>query len=124
MIQKCMLLMDSDGYSNVIRQVLMNDLNVSTLAGTGDQGYVDGSCENAQFLYPTGTILDTETNSIYACDYVNNVIRLIQLSPCAVSTFAGSSAYGHLDGIGTAAQFCGPWGIAIDYLNKLLYVTE
>ena len=83
---------------------------VSTFAGTGTNGYANGSSSTATFANPQGVAVDVNGN-VYVADG-NNVIR--KIAGGTVSTFAGSGATGSADGTGTAATFSGPTGIALD----------
>jgi uncharacterized protein affecting Mg2+/Co2+ transport len=94
---------------------------VSTLAGSGTIGDTDATGAGASFNYPTGVALDTDGN-VYVSDGSNHKIRKITSSG-EVSTFAGSGTIGASDGIGTAASFYGPNGIAIDASGNL-YVAD
>ena len=49
---------------------------VSTLAGNGSVGYMDGNSNLAQFNLPSGITLDKEEN-IIICDCGNDKIRKI-----------------------------------------------
>ncbi len=94
---------------------------VSTLAGTGFAGNVDGSSINASFNHPTGVAVD-KLGNVYVVDQDNNSIRKIN-SKGVVSTFAGSSIAGFKDGNGKQAAFDNPQGIAID-ANNNLYIAD
>ena len=50
------------------------DRVVSTLAGSGVQGFADGTA--AQFSYPTGVAVDS-AGTVYVADYNNHRIRKI-----------------------------------------------
>ncbi len=95
---------------------------VSTYAGTGASGYVDGTGGTAQFNYPTDAAFDTSGN-LYVADYSNHMIR--KISPeGVVSTLAGSAgASGFADGTGSAATFNTPSGIAVDQSGHV-YVAD
>jgi sugar lactone lactonase YvrE len=67
----------SDYRNHVIRQVSA-DGHVSTLAGTGRMGFLDGSLDTARFDYPFGLALDSKGN-LYVADEFNNRIRKIFL---------------------------------------------
>lgn len=90
---------------------------VSTIAGNGIAGYVDGNSSSARFSSPQAITLDREGN-LYVADYSNQRIRKITPSGI-VSTVAGSSR-GYQDGVGSQAQFNGPIAIAIDDAGNLL----
>jgi len=93
---------------------------VSTFAGTGSAGHADGTGTEAQFNYPTGVAVDSSGN-VYVGDLDNHRIR--KITPAGVvSTLAGSTE-GFADGIGTEAQFQGPFGVAVDSSGNV-YVTD
>ncbi len=60
---------------------------VSTLAGTGDDGHVDGPGDTAQFHSPHGVAV-AENGEIFVADYENDMIRKIALDG-TVSTVIG-----------------------------------
>ena len=97
---------------------------VTTLAG-GTQGYADDATgTNAQFDGPSSLAVSGTT--LYVADYDNHRIRAIDLASTnkTVSTIAGSGTPGHADGVGAAAQFNGPSGLAVSEDKKTLYVAD
>lgn len=93
---------------------------VSTLAGSGTRGYVDGTGAAAQFDSPQGITVDA-SGVLYVTDGSNRVRRISQSG--TVSTLAGAGTMGNADGLGTAAQFRQPQGIAVDAFGTL-YVVD
>lgn len=68
----------ADINNNSVRMVTSSGL-VTTIAGNGKQGYVDGIGKNAEFYYPSGIAFTTSGNNniLYVSDFYNNVIRRI-----------------------------------------------
>jgi secreted PhoX family phosphatase len=94
---------------------------VSTLAGNGNPGYLDGPDSLAQFNSPIALALDTQGN-VYVVDLQNYAIR--KITPTGqVSTFAGNGNEGYINGPGATAEFQSPNGIAVDMQGNV-YVSE
>jgi len=112
----------ADTYNYVIRKVTSGGV-VTTLAGAlGLSGSADGIGSAARFFAPSGVAVDASGN-IYVADNGNSTIRKVTPSG-AVATLAGSPGMsGTSDGIGSAARFCFPYGIAIDASGNL-YVAD
>jgi len=107
------------GEANRIR-VVQPDGAVSTLAG-GKEGFVDGLGAAAAFNTPSAIVLD-HLGNLYVADTGNHAIRRIAPDG-AVTTLAGNGSPGYVDGIGRAAQFNGPVGIAVDDAG-IVYVAD
>jgi sugar lactone lactonase YvrE len=115
----------TDTGNQTIRKITP-DGKVSTLAGTAlVAGSADGTGPAAVFNGPTGIAVDRAGN-LYVTDTFNNTIRKITAAG-VVTTLAGNErhfgAAGSSDGIGTAALFNAPRGIAIDRAG-LVYVAD
>jgi sugar lactone lactonase YvrE len=111
---------DSENY--IVRMITPAGV-VSTLAGTaGVSGSMDGTGPAAQFGYLTGITVD-ESGNVFVSDLSNYTIR--KITPAGVvTTFAGTTGVpGSLDGIGTAAMFLLPEGLAVDG-NGNLFVGD
>jgi sugar lactone lactonase YvrE len=96
---------------------------VTTIAGTaGVQGSADGTGSAAQFDNPSAVAASPDGN-LYVADMSNNTIR--RVSPEGlVTTMAGTPGVkGSADGMGAAAQFFIPEGIAVDG-SGLIYVVD
>ena len=97
---------------------------VTTLAG-GTQGYVDHATgTTARFDGPS--YLAVSGTTLYVADYDNHRIRAINLASTnkTVSTIAGSGTPGYANGVGVAARFNGPSGLAVSEDEKTLYVAD
>lgn len=93
---------------------------VSTLAGSGVQGTVDGTGTAALFYGPRG--ITTDGSNLYVTDRFNHKIRKIVIANGVVTTLAGSGTVGTVDGTGTVASFSAPSGLTTDGTN--LYVAD
>lgn len=94
---------------------------VSTVAGNGTRGSSNGTGTAASFGDLRDITIDSDDN-LYVTDYFYHTIR--KITPLGVtSTIAGNGSSGFVDGIGTAARFAGPSGIAYGSNGKL-YVTD
>ncbi len=86
---------------------------ISTYAGVGFQGYGgDGGAATAAMLNQPYLIATDGNGNLYACDFGNNVIRMINNSGI-ISTFAGNNIQGFSGDGGQAisAEFNGPTAI-------------
>ena len=85
---------------------------VSTLAGNGTAGFIDGSAAAAMFNNPQGVAVGPN-GLVYVADTANNRIRRIA-SDGTVTTLAGDGIPGLQNGAGNQARFNAPQGIAVD----------
>ena len=109
-----------DSNNHRIRKITSEGV-VSTIAGNSWRGHHDATGTAAQFKGPFGVAVDSSGN-LYVADAFNNRIRKIT-SEGVVSTLAGNSWWGHQDATGTAAQFKGPFGVAVDSSGNV-YVAD
>ena len=123
----------ADSGTSTIRQLTQSEGNwtVTTLAGQAfSQGSTDATGTMARFYQPSSLAVDNAGN-IYVADTVNNIIRKITPTPGApgvtnwvVTTLAGTAGnYGYADGMGSAAQFNTPYGVAVDETGAV-YVAD
>jgi serine/threonine protein kinase, bacterial len=110
----------ADDGNNLIREISPNG-TVTTIAGSGAAGFVNGNGTTASFNAPQGIALDA-TGNIYVADYGNNLIRKIDAGG-TVTTFAGNGNQGQADSTGTAASFYKPAALTVDALGNV-YVAD
>jgi hypothetical protein len=116
--------------NNAIRQItpIGNDWVTTTIAGVhmlNNMGTNDGPGSLAMFDWPTSIALDSSHN-LFVTDYENYTIRkLVKTgSEWIVSTIGGAPGQrGTADGVGSAARFGKPWGIATDRAGNL-YIAD
>ncbi len=111
----------ADYWNRRVRKVHPTTGVVTTLAGSGSPGYVDGVGAAASFN-SARSIAVGEGGQLFVTDD-NRTIRRIDRSTGAVTTVAGSvSNYGLIDGVGTAAGFLSPTQLAGDGAGNLYIV--
>ena len=115
----------ADTYNQRIRKITSAGVVTTFVGGgptgPGNGGLVDGSGTAARFNAPAGMAFDGSGN-LYVADEGNNVIR--KITPAGVvTTYAGNSSTGHLDGSALTAEFAAPRGLAIDGTGNL-FVAE
>ncbi len=96
------------------------DGTVSTIAGTGTSGFINGIGSAAKLSGPTGMDIDNNGNLIFS-DFFNHAIRKVGPGPSyQVSTVAGNGENGYQNGFGSQARFNFPVGIVVDANNNIL----
>jgi len=67
---------------NKVRKIYKedNEYHVTTIAGTGETGYVDGNRFQAAFIRPTFLALDSQKGDLYVVDSGNKCVRVINIS--------------------------------------------
>ena len=126
----------ADTGNHAIRRIAA-DGSVTTVAGDGIAGYVDGPAGGARFNAPVGVAVDP-TGRIIIADTYNDRIRVIDPDG-VVRTLAGGenggirspaqsrrslgeggSAAGYVDGPAPDARFDTPCGVAVDASGRIL----
>ena len=110
----------ADNGNNVIRKITPLGV-VTTFAGSGVRGAANGTGTAASFNQPEALAIDAAGN-VYVADMGNNLIRKITAKG-VVTTLAGSGSPGAANGLGTAASFSAPAGVAVDATGNV-YVGD
>ena len=112
----------ADYYCQKIRSVSSSGI-VSTLAGNGVVGFVDGPAATAQFNAPIRVTVDTKNGIVIVADALNHCIRTITMDG-VVATLAGGGSPGFADGWGTNARFQNPYGVAVVPSSSSIVVAD
>lgn len=101
------------GDGGAIRRVAVETGTVETIAGRVEEpGFADGAGDAARLLDPAG--LATDGATLWIADTGNHVVRRMIVATGEVSTVAGTpGACAAADGVGSAARFCDPGGVAL-----------
>jgi len=112
----------ADRSNHRIRQIDVGTAAVTTLAGSGSEGFADGTGTVASFDGPNGVHVSPDGTLLFVADTKNNCIRKIHIATAAVTTVAGSGSAAFADGIGAAASFNLPFNLAFGEVN--LFVAD
>lgn len=112
-----------DSGNNTIRRVTAAGV-VTTFAGFGEPGGVDGVGTAAMFDHPADVVLGP-FSTLYVADTGSHLIRKVTVPGASVTTLAGTAGQrGSADGTGPAARFDAPTGIAVDATGNLYAVDH
>jgi sugar lactone lactonase YvrE len=112
----------ADTNNHRVRRIDLATNRVSTLAGSGISGMVDGPPGESAFNQPIGLAVDSD-GTLYVSEVSNNDVRRVDLLG-NVTTLAGTGSNKFRDGAGAIARFSQPRGLAIDRQRGLLYVVD
>jgi hypothetical protein len=101
--------------------IVVVKLVVTTLAGIGTSGDVDGPANTSSFNGAWSANPDGNGN-YYISDPFNNKIRKLTAGG-TVSTFAGTGSFGYTNGNTTTAKFGDPYDMAFDHAGNM-FVTD
>jgi hypothetical protein len=105
---------------NTVRRLVVATGEATTLAGApGVEGSADGVGAAASFSTPMSVASDGAGN-LYVADFVNGLIRRVEVATGAVTTIAGTlQAFTIADGVGPAASFFSPHALVHDGAGTL-----
>jgi sugar lactone lactonase YvrE len=115
----------ADRANGVIRKIDFSG-NISTVAGTGVNGYSgEGTAINAKLNLPYGIALDGTGNHLYIADDSNHRVRMVDLTSGMISTVAGDGIFqaGNENVPATATEFKSITGVFVDGANNI-YITD
>ncbi|MCG8424827.1 MAG: hypothetical protein MJE77_43620 [Proteobacteria bacterium] len=113
----------SDRLNHCIRRITSAGV-VTTLAGNGTVGTVDGPLLDAQFNEPAALAID-DAGIIYVADNGGYVVRKIDVANNVVTTIAGDGTPGYLDHEDPLqAQFFGMEGMDVVPDGSFLYIAD
>ncbi|KAL3661410.1 hypothetical protein V7S43_013613 [Phytophthora oleae] len=95
---------------------------VTTVAGEGTAGFLDGAAATAKFNHPRGVAVDSN-GVVYVADTGNHRIRRIDPNTKMVSTLAGDGIEGFTDGSALTARFSYPSDVAVLETNGGATIT-
>jgi sugar lactone lactonase YvrE len=111
-------------YYGWVRKVNASTGVISTLAGTGSNGYSGdgGPATSAQFYNPIAVAVDSAGN-VYVADSGNGAVRMISNGTITTIAGTGTLAYTGDGGPASQAQFSAISGIAVDAQGNI-YVAD
>jgi serine/threonine-protein kinase len=109
--------------NNRLRSVDIASATSSLEAGSGTAAFADGTGAAASFNQPTGIAFNSDATKIYIVEAGNHRVRVFTIATKAVTTLAGSGTAALTDGVGAAAAFNTPYGIALSP-SGMLYVAD
>jgi sugar lactone lactonase YvrE len=117
----------SDTYNHCIRRIDKRSGVITTIAGTGEQGFSGdgGPAVRATMNQPYGIVIDRGGN-IYTADRLNGRVRRIDGASGIITTLAGDGA-GKFSGDGGASGRAGlgePNGLALDRDHLRLFIAD
>ncbi len=115
------VLVVADQENHRLRAVTLQGI-VSTYAGTGARGSLDGSRDQATFNRPQGLALDAR-GDVYVTDLDGYVVRRVSAQGI-VSTVAGGGGVGFADGAPRLARFYGLEGLDVSPVGRTLFVAD
>jgi hypothetical protein len=95
---------------------------VSTLAGSTTNGFLDGTGSSARFSNPRGVAVDSN-QYVFVADNIFHVIRRVSPDGVVVTIAGIGNSQGSVNGIGSSATFRGPSCISVDS-NGNIFIGE
>jgi len=118
------LITDSSNYT--IRKLVLASGEVTTLAGAaGQAGSADGVGAAARLKFPYGIAVSADGAVAVLADNSNYTVRRLDVATGTVTTLAGQVGQpGSADGVGSAARFNGPQGVALTADGRTAIIAD
>jgi hypothetical protein len=95
---------------------------VTTIAGNGVEGFINGGAKTAEFRYVTSVACDGQGN-LYVADAGNFYVR--QITPLGlVAVMAGSGVRGYVDGVSIQVQFDQMDDMVVDSKGNVFLIDD
>ncbi|XP_010414996.1 PREDICTED: NHL repeat-containing protein 2-like [Camelina sativa] len=110
-------------------RIIVTDLEgkfIMQIGSTGEEGFQDGSFEDAAFNRPQGLAYNAKKNLLYVADTENHALREIDFVNERVRTLAGNGTKGsdYQGGKkGTKQLLNSPWDVCFEPVNEKVYVA-
>ena len=101
----------ADRHNHCVRRIDAASGIVTTFAGNGSAGYSGdgGPAASGGMVEPNGLGFDSAERRLFIADVADNRVRVVDLAPGAIATFAGTGEAAHT-GDGGPAGAAGVWG--------------
>ncbi|CAI9786151.1 unnamed protein product [Fraxinus pennsylvanica] len=110
-------------------RIVVTDLDgnfIMQIGSTGEEGFRDGSFDDAMFSRPQGLAYNTKKNLLYVADTENHALRVIDFVNEMVQTLAGNGTKGSDykgGGSGSTQLLNSPWDLCFDPVNEVVYLA-
>ena len=113
----------TDFNNNKIRKIEIATGAVTTLAGAGASGSLDGAGTAATFNGPTGIAISPDATTLFVTDFNSNAIREIVIASGAVTTVVTNANLGSPAGIATDGTNLYVCGFGSNVISQVVIAT-
>ncbi|XP_065851915.1 protein SUPPRESSOR OF QUENCHING 1, chloroplastic isoform X2 [Euphorbia lathyris] len=110
-------------------RIVVTDLDgnfIVQIGSSGEEGFRDGSFDEAAFNRPQGLAYNAKKNLLYVADTENHALREIDFVNDIVRTLAGNGTKGsdyQGGGKGTTQLLNSPWDLCFEPVNEKIYIA-
>lgn len=113
----------ADRENHRLRRVEISTGEVTTVAGSGNNGYRDAIGTTAVLSYPEYVKVGADGN-LYFSEVGSQLIKFMDINSRSVRTISGNLNRGFNNGDSTSSRFNNPKGLLPDTANSKLYVAD